>query len=214
MTDPHRQPNDSRFADAQFDNWVDFYAPDKTKPYLRLMRADRPIGTWLLLWLCLWSIALAAPLGEGWSVLALLYLPEPGTMLLFALGAFVMRGAGCTINDIIDHEFDAKVARTRSRPIPSGAVSLRQAWLFLIALCLVGLVILVQFNLFTILLGASSLLLVGLYPFAKRFTYWPPVMLGLTFNFGRFSGMGRGGGKPQPSACAALYRVHLLDSGL
>lgn len=188
MTDPHRQPNDSRVADATFDNWVDFYAPEKTKPYLRLMRADRPIGTWLLLWPCLWSIALAAPLGEGWSVLALLYLPEPGTMLLFVLGAFVMRGAGCTINDIIDHEFDAKVARTRSRPIPSGAVSLRQAWIFLIALCLVGLVILVQFNLFTILLGASSLLLVGLYPFAKRFTYWPQVMLGLTFNWGALLG--------------------------
>lgn len=172
MTDPHRQPNDSRVADASFGNWVDFYAPEKAKPYLRLMRADRPIGTWLLLWPSLWSIALAAPLGEGWSVLSLLYLPEPGTMLLFALGAFVMRGAGCTINDIIDHAFDAKVARTRSRPIPSGAVSLPQAWIFLIALCLVGLAILVQFNLFTILLGASSLLLVGLYPFAKRFTYW------------------------------------------
>jgi len=188
MTDPHRQPNDARVADAAFDNWVDFYAPEKTKPYLRLMRADRPIGTWLLLWPCLWSIALAAPLGEGWSVLSLLYLPEPGTMLLFALGAFVMRGAGCTINDIIDREFDAKVARTRSRPIPSGAVSLRQAWIFLIALCLVGLAILVQFNLFTILLGASSLLLVGLYPFAKRFTYWPQVMLGLTFNWGALLG--------------------------
>lgn len=179
---------DQKVADAAADNWVDAYAPQRFKPYLKLMRADRPVGTWLLLWPCFWSIALAAPLGEGWSVLPLLFLPEPWTLFLFALGAFIMRGAGCTINDILDHEFDAQVARTKSRPIPSGAVSVKQAVLFLGLLLFVGLCILLQFNGFTILLGASSLLLVGLYPLAKRVTYWPQAVLGLTFNWGALLG--------------------------
>ncbi|MEQ9519876.1 MAG: 4-hydroxybenzoate octaprenyltransferase [Parvibaculum sp.] len=185
---PDKKVADQKVADAAADNWVDAYAPPRFKPYLKLMRADRPVGTWLLLWPCLWSIALAAPLGEGWSVLPLLLLPEPWTLFLFAVGAFVMRGAGCTINDILDHEFDAKVARTRSRPIPSGAVSVKQAFWFLGFLCLLGLMILVQFNLFTIMLGAASLVLVGLYPLAKRVTYWPQAVLGLTFNWGALLG--------------------------
>ena len=188
MSDPDLPRGDMPVADAAADNWVDQYAPAATRPYLKLMRADRPVGTWLLLWPCFWSITLAAPLGEGWPGLRHLYLPELGTLLLFALGAFVMRGAGCTINDIIDHKYDAQVARTRSRPIPSGAVSLKQAWIFLVALCLTGLIVLLQFNLFTIALGTASLVLVGLYPFAKRFTYWPQAMLGLTFNWGALLG--------------------------
>jgi len=188
MSDPDLPRGDMPVADAAAGNWVDRYAPAATRPYLKLMRADRPVGTWLLLWPCFWSITLAAPLGEGWPGLRHLYLPELGTLLLFALGAFVMRGAGCTINDIIDHKYDAQVARTRSRPIPSGAVSLKQAWIFLVALCLTGLIVLLQFNLFTIVLGAASLVLVGLYPFAKRFTYWPQAMLGLTFNWGALLG--------------------------
>ncbi len=186
MSVPPKQ--DQKVADAAADNWVDAYAPQRFRPYLKLMRADRPIGTWLLLWPCFWSIALSAPLGEGWTMLPLLLLPEPWTLFLFAVGAFVMRGAGCTINDILDHKFDAQVARTKSRPIPSGAVSVRQAILFLGVLLLLGLCILLQFNGFTILLGTASLLLVGLYPLAKRVTYWPQAVLGLTFNWGALLG--------------------------
>jgi 4-hydroxybenzoate polyprenyltransferase len=188
MNNPEKHAGDTRVADASQDNWVDRYAPLAMRPYLKLMRADRPVGTWLLLWPCFWSITLAAPLGDGLIGLRHLYLPELGTLLLFAIGSFVMRGAGCTINDILDHKYDAQVARTRSRPIPSGAVSIKQAWLFLIALCLTGLVVLLQFNWFTVALGASSLILVGLYPLAKRITYWPQAVLGLTFNWGALLG--------------------------
>lgn len=188
MNEPTEPKGDTRVADAAPDNWVDLYAPAAAKPYLKLMRADRPIGTWLLMWPCFWSIALAAPLGEGWSALPLLLLPPPGMLILFAIGAFVMRGAGCTINDILDREFDAQVKRTRSRPIPSGAVSVPQAWVFLALLCLTGLVILLQFNWFAVMLGAASLLLVGLYPLAKRVTYWPQAVLGLTINWGALLG--------------------------
>lgn len=188
MSDPGPRRADQRVADATPDNWVDRYAPVTLRPYLKLMRADRPVGTWLLLWPCFWSITLAAPLGTGLPGLRHLYLPEPGTLLLFAVGAFVMRGAGCTINDILDHKFDAQVARTRSRPIPSGAVTVKQALAFLIGLCLVGLVVLLQFNWFAVLLGTSSLVLVGLYPLAKRVTYWPQAVLGLTLNWGALLG--------------------------
>jgi len=188
MSDPEVPEREMRVADATAGNWVDQYAPAWSRPYLKLMRADRPVGTWLLLWPCFWSITLAAPLGEGWPGLRHLYLPELETLILFAIGSFVMRGAGCTINDILDHAFDAKVARTRSRPIPSGAVTLRQAWGFLIGLCLLGLIVLMQFNWFAVALGAGSLVLVGLYPLAKRITYWPQAVLGLTFNWGALLG--------------------------
>ena len=146
-------------------------------PYARLMRADRPIGTWLLLFPCWWGIALATP---GW--------PSPWLIALFALGAFVMRGAGCTYNDIVDRDFDGRVARTADRPIPSGAVSLRQAIAFLVAQLLVGFAILMLFDMTTIALGVASLLLVFTYPLMKRVTWWPQFFLGLAFNWGALMG--------------------------
>ena len=167
-------------SDIRRDHWSYRLAPAGLKPYLSLARIDRPIGTWLLLFPCWWSFSLAAA-AEG-SLPALL------PILLFAVGALVMRGAGCTFNDIVDRDFDAKVARTATRPIPSGQVSLKQAWVFLALLLLAGLLVLLQFNLFTIAIGAASLLLVASYPFMKRITYWPQAWLGLTFNWGALVG--------------------------
>ena len=174
---------EQRPADALALTWVD-KTPERARPYLRLMRLDRPIGAWLLFWPCLFGLILGAIASErqfaGWHDLYLL--------ALFGVGAIVMRGAGCTYNDIVDRDIDAKVARTRGRPIPSGAVRVRDAWLFLGAQSLVGLLILVQFNNFAILLGASSLVLIALYPFMKRITWWPQAWLGLTFNWGALLG--------------------------
>jgi 4-hydroxybenzoate polyprenyltransferase len=167
--------------DAPPGNWVDRFAPATWRPYLRLVRFDRPIGAWLLLFPCWWSQALAE-LSVGRAHPSLWYLA------LFFAGAFLMRGAGCTYNDIVDRDYDAGVARTAARPIPSGQVSVAEARMFLAVLCLAGLVILLQFNLFTILLGASSLLLVAIYPFLKRVTYWPQLVLGLTFKWGALVG--------------------------
>ncbi|WP_042250736.1 4-hydroxybenzoate octaprenyltransferase [Paracoccus sp. PAMC 22219] len=163
--------------DAPPDNWVDRFAPVRTRPWLRLSRADRPIGTWLLLLPCWWGIGLAmmadAPrLFDLWIALAC------------AIGAFVMRGAGCTWNDITDRDIDAQVARTRSRPLPSGQVSLRGAYLWLGAQGLVGLVILVTLGQAAVWMGVASLALVAIYPFAKRFTWWPQLFLGFAFNWG------------------------------
>lgn len=173
-----------KVSDAAGTNWVDRYAPQGAKPYLRLARADRPIGTWLLLLPCWWGMALAMgqPNTHVSAGAIILY------GLLFAVGAFVMRGAGCTYNDIVDSDFDAQVERTRSRPIPSGQVSHKMALAFLALLCLVGLGVLVSFNSFTVLLGLSSLGLVAIYPFMKRITYWPQIWLGLTFNWGILMG--------------------------
>lgn len=172
----------ARPADADARNWVDRYASEPMKPYLRLMRADRPIGTWLLLIPCWQGLALAAAANEPrWPLLAFY-------AFLFAIGAFIMRGAGCAYNDIVDRDFDAKVARTALRPIPSGQISVGHAWIFLISLCLIGLGVLIQFNPFTILLGMSSLALVAAYPFMKRITWWPQAWLGLTFNWGALMG--------------------------
>jgi len=168
-------------ADAAPGNWVDRYAPAPLRPYARLARLDRPIGWWLLLWPCWWSSALAAD-AAGWRV------PDPWHLVLFLVGAVAMRGAGCTYNDIVDRDFDAKVRRTRSRPIPSGQVSVRQAWIFLALQCVVGLVVLLQFNGPTILWGAASLLVVAAYPFAKRVTDWPQMVLGLAFSWGALVG--------------------------
>ena len=170
-----------RVSDAPPSNWVDRHAPDFAKPYLRLMRADRPIGTWLLLWPCWWSAALA------WKA-AGTRIPDLWLLLLFAIGATVMRGAGCVYNDIADRDFDAQVARTRSRPIPSGQVSITQAAIFMVALCLIGLAVLLQFNRFAIILGMASLGIVALYPFMKRITYWPQTVLGLAFSWGALMG--------------------------
>ncbi len=157
--------------------WVDRWMPKKLRPYLHLARVDRPIGTWLLLLPCWWSVALAS---DG--------LPDIRLMALFAIGAVIMRGAGCTLNDIADRDFDARVARTATRPIPSGAVSTGRAIGFLIALLFLGLAVLLQFNLFAVKIGAASLAIVAIYPFMKRITYWPQVVLGLAFNWGALLG--------------------------
>jgi 4-hydroxybenzoate polyprenyltransferase len=167
--------------DARPGNWVDRVAPATWRPYLRLARFDRPIGAWLLLFPCWWGQALAElSLGHPY--------PNPGLLVLFLVGAFVMRGAGCTYNDIVDKDYDARVARTAARPIPSGQVSVAEAQMFLAVLCIAGFVVLIQLNKFTIALGASSLILVAIYPFMKRFTYWPQIVLGLTFKWGALAG--------------------------
>ncbi len=159
-------------------------APPGMRPWLELMRLDRPIGVWLLFWPCVFGLALGTMADDrsfsDWSDLWL--------VVLFAIGSVVMRGAGCTYNDIVDREIDAKVARTRGRPIPSGRVGVKDAWLFLGAQLLIGLLVLIQLNDFAIVLGAASLLLVAAYPFMKRITWWPQAWLGLTFNWGALLG--------------------------
>jgi 4-hydroxybenzoate polyprenyltransferase len=162
-------------------NWVDTLAPVWSRPYLRLARLDRPIGSWLLLIPCWWSSALAA-------VAARAPAPSLAHIALFFVGAFAMRGAGCTWNDIVDRDLDAAVERTRSRPIPSGQVSVTQAALFLLLLALVGLAVLITFNRFTVALGIASLAIVAAYPFMKRITYWPQIVLGLAFSWGALMG--------------------------
>lgn len=164
-------------------SWVHKLAPDFAWPYLQLMRADRPIGTWLLLWPCLWSILLAGYYHDAQNALA-----NWGLMILFTIGAFVMRGAGCVVNDLWDLEADAKVERTKSRPLPSGRVSVSGAIIFACVLSLIGLLILLQLNRFTQIIGVASLILVIIYPLMKRITYWPQLMLGFTFNWGALMG--------------------------
>jgi 4-hydroxybenzoate polyprenyltransferase len=170
-----------RVADASVGNWFDALAPRALLPFGHLARFDRPIGAWLLLFPCWWSQALAEA-GLGHAV------PNVWFLLLFLVGAFVMRGAGCTHNDIVDRDYDKRVARTASRPIPSGRVSVLQAFMFAALLSLVGLAVLVQFNRFTIGLGIASLALVAVYPFAKRHTHWAQLVLGLTFKWGALVG--------------------------
>ena len=162
-------------------NWVDTLAPGFLRPYLRLSRLDRPIGSWLLLIPCWWSSALAA-------IAAGARAPSLAHIALFFIGAFAMRGAGCTWNDIVDRDLDAAVERTRSRPIPSGQVSVARAAVFLIAQALVGLAVLLSFNRFTVGLGIASLVIVAVYPFMKRITYWPQIVLGLAFSWGALMG--------------------------
>jgi len=170
-----------RVADAQAGNWVDRFLPAAFRPFARLSRLDRPIGWWLLLFPCWWSSALAAD-AAGFAY------PSPWHIALFLIGAIAMRGAGCTYNDIVDRDIDAQVARTRSRPIPSGQVSVRQAQAWLIAQAAIGLVVLLQFNGFTVIVGAASLVLIAIYPFMKRFTNWPQLFLGLAFSWGALMG--------------------------
>jgi 4-hydroxybenzoate polyprenyltransferase len=170
----------ARVADAT-GNWVDTRAPSWSRPYLRLSRLDRPIGSWLLLMPCWWSAALAA--GIAGHVRQL-----PVTLALFFAGAFVMRGAGCTWNDITDRDLDARVERTRSRPIPAGQVSVKQAAVFLVVQALIGLTVLLQFNRFAVMTGIASLLIVAVYPFMKRITWWPQIVLGLAFSWGALMG--------------------------
>jgi 4-hydroxybenzoate polyprenyltransferase len=169
--------------DAARQNWVDRYAPEGLKPWLKLGRFDRPIGIWLLLLPGWQGIMLALnqydrPFGgyELWLIIG------------FAIGASLMRGAGCAVNDIVDRDFDAQVARTAMRPIPAGQISVKQAWAFVAGLCLISLCILLTMNLMSVLLGALSLGLVAAYPFMKRITWWPQAWLGLTFNWGALLG--------------------------
>ncbi|QRM54526.1 4-hydroxybenzoate octaprenyltransferase [Sinorhizobium sp. BG8] len=178
--------DNGRVADAPSDNWVYRVLPRSAWPYAQLARWDRPIGWQLLMWPCFWSAALAANVAR-----------EIGTLdfgrfafylFLFFVGSVAMRGAGCTYNDLVDHEIDQAVARTRSRPLPSGRVSRGQAKLFLVLQALIGLVVLLQFNVFSIVLGIASLVVVAIYPFAKRFTDWPQFFLGLAFSWGALMG--------------------------
>src|SRR6516225_9304947 len=164
-------------SDIRRDGWAARYAPPALLPFIRLARLDRPIGTWLLLFPGWWAIAQAAP---GW--------PDLRLIALFGIGALVMRGAGCTFNDIVDRDFDGRVARTRTRPIPSGAVSVNGAAAFLAAQLAVGAAILFSLDRTAILLGLAVMLLVGTYPFMKRVTYWPQLFLGLNFNWGALMG--------------------------
>ncbi len=179
----HTAPPDpeGRVADATPRNWVDRYAPRPWRPYLRLSRADRPAGVWLLLLPCWQSLALAVA-AQGWGPQALWLIPA------FAIGAFLMRGAGCVWNDIADHAFDAQVARTRSRPIPSGQVRRDQALLWMIGHGVLALGVLLSMNALTIQLGVISLIPVLIYPFMKRFTWWPQVFLGVAINWGALMG--------------------------
>src|SRR6202046_5357023 len=170
----------ARVADAT-GNWVDPRAPMWSRPYLRLARFDRPIGSWLLLLPCWWSAALAAGVAHTIGQLPLI-------IVLFFVGAFVMRGAGCTWNAITDRDLDALVERTRSRPIPACQVSVPQAAAFLVVQALVGLAVLLQFNRFAVATGIASLLIVAVYPFMKRITWWPQIVLGLAFSWGALMG--------------------------
>jgi len=180
-----------RVADST-GNWVDGFAPEWSRPYLRLARLDRPIGSWLLLLPCWWSAGLAAVAARQqvdlWHV------------VLFFIGAFAMRGAGCTWNDIVDRDLDKRVERTRSRPIPSGQVSVRAAAAFLVLQALVGLAVLLQLDRFAIAVGIASLAIVAVYPFMKRFTYWPQIGLGLAFSWGALMGWAATFGRLDPPA--------------
>ena len=170
-----RLPQDP--SDIHLHDWVQRWLPTRLRPFARLARLDRAIGTWLLLFPGWWGIALAA---KRWPDLAL--------MALFGLGAVVMRGAGCTLNDIADRHYDAQVARTRLRPLPSGAITVAQAVAFLLLQLAIGAAVLFSLNRITILLGVAVLGLIGSYPFMKRITYWPQIFLGLNFNWGALIG--------------------------
>jgi 4-hydroxybenzoate polyprenyltransferase len=164
-------------TDIRTGDWVDRLVPPRLRPYLRLARLDRPIGTWLLLFPCWWGIAFAAARWPDWRL-----------MLLFSIGAMVMRGAGCTFNDIVDRDFDARVERTSVRPIPSGAVSVKAAIAFLLAQLALGALVLFSLDRLAILLGLLVMVLIATYPFMKRITYWPQFFLGLNFNWGALMG--------------------------
>lgn len=178
-----------KVADAPSDNWVYKLLPQKAWPYAQLARWDRPIGWQLLLWPCLWSAALAANVAQTLNL-------DSNSLIqtfilhcvLFTIGAIAMRGAGCTFNDLVDHKLDAQVERTRSRPLPAGRVSRKQAKLFIFAQVLIGALVVLQFNWFTIFLSIASLVIVAIYPFAKRVTDWPQLVLGLAFSWGALVG--------------------------
>ena len=171
--------NVGRVADAT-GNWVDGFAPPFLRPYLRLARLDRPIGSWLLLIPCWWSVGLTGMRTD--------HFPSLWHIVLFLIGAFAMRGAGCTWNDLVDRDLDGLVERTRSRPIPSGQVTVAEATAFMMLQALIGFLVLIQFNRYTVITGICSLLVVAIYPFMKRITYWPQIVLGLAFSYGALMG--------------------------
>ena len=171
--------NVGRVADAT-GNWVDGFAPPFLRPYLRLARLDRPIGSWLLLIPCWWSVGLTGIRTD--------HFPSLWHIVLFLIGAFAMRGAGCTWNDLVDRDLDGLVERTRSRPISSGQVTVAEATAFMMLQALIGFLVLIQFNRYTVITGICSLLVVAIYPFMKRITYWPQIVLGLAFSYGALMG--------------------------
>jgi len=177
---------DAPLPDAKPDNWVDRLAPAKLRPWLKLGRFDRPAGTWLLLLPGWQGVALSAAMRHE--------APDFGLFILFAIGAAVMRAAGCAYNDIVDRDIDVRVARTAMRPIPSGQITVKGAWAFVLACCGAGLLVLLQMNLWAVGLGVLSLALVAAYPFMKRVTWWPQAWLGLTFNWGALLGFAAAGG--------------------
>ena len=184
LTDPPKDP--SILPDAAPDNWIDRHAPPRLRPWLKLGRFDRPAGIWLLLL-------------PGWQGLTLAEavrgrIPDLDLMVLFVIGAAAMRAAGCAYNDIVDRDIDAKVARTALRPIPSGQISVKQAWGFVLGCLVIGLMVLLTMNPLAIGLGVGSLALVAAYPFMKRITWWPQAWLGLTFNWGALLGFAAVGG--------------------
>ncbi|XP_043259551.1 4-hydroxybenzoate polyprenyltransferase, mitochondrial [Colletes gigas] len=181
--------SNSRSFTASCSTWL-------VQPYLKLLRMDKPIGSWLLFWPCGWSIAMAAPPGA---------FPDIQLLLLFGMGAFIMRGAGCIINDMWDQDIDGMVARTKDRPLVTGEISPLQSLVFLGSQLTLGLLVLLQLNLYSIILGASSLVLVILYPIMKRVTYWPQLILGMTFNWGALLGWSAVQGSCDWSVCLPLY---------
>ena len=173
-----------RVKDAPSGHWVYRLLPPSLWPYAQLARWDRPIGWQLLLWPCWWSTALVAGAGARSGEGAWAVLPSIWHLVLFFVGAVAMRGAGCTYNDLVDQEIDDKVDRTRSRPLPSGQVTRKQAKIFILIQALIGLAVLLQFNWFTVGLGIFSLVIVAAYPFMKRITDWPQLVLGLALRAG------------------------------
>lgn len=186
------------FTDIAAEGWV-ARLPRALTPYVLLARLDRPIGVWLLFLPGLWGILLAG--APAWRTVRLI--------LLFAVGSVVMRAAGCVVNDLWDRDIDARVARTAGRPLASGALRPRQALFFLAALLCVGLLILLQLPPLAQALGVASLLLVGLYPLAKRVTWWPQLMMGFTFGFGAPLGYAAGAVRLD-AAWAAIYAAAIL----
>lgn len=183
--------------DMPQDGWIDRLMPEPVRPYLKLLRLDRPIGTWLLLLPCWWSTAMAGSLSAEITAPQIVIM-----MALFGVGAIIMRGAGCVINDLADRNFDGKVERTVTRPLPSGQVKVWQALLFLGFMMLLGLAVLVQFRIEAIIVGVCSIPIIVTYPFLKRVTYWPQACLGLAFNWGALVGWAAVTGTIEPAAIA------------
>lgn len=171
---------DGRVSDATKSNWVDNYCPEWSKPFLRLSRLDRPIGTWLLLIPCWWGLLIAI-IDDGGSLITF---DAFWIALVCFLGAILMRGAGCTWNDITDRNLDRKVARSKFRPLPAGSISVKLAVIWMFFQLIISAILLLTLNWFAVLVGILSLAVVAIYPFAKRFTWWPQLFLGLAFNWG------------------------------